>query len=290
MASETCRHSDGGIQLPKRLCVKSFTWSNVMKTALLLCSVLALPVGPAHAADSPWIGTWKLDAAQSQFTGDTFTLTNEPGDMLHFSDGSTASYDFGIDGKEYKAWGNRTTSWTAVGNNAWESVTQADGRVLAKSHRQLSADGKTLTVTSTGTRPDGVAFREEVVYERVGGTAGLAGTWRSTRVSEPNAPREFVIGAPAPGVLHYGIPDMKASAEGRTDGSDNPLKGPDLPPGATISFKMLSPTKIRYVIKINGKIDNIGEQTLAADGSSFTDLNWNPGKADEKSIGVYLKQ
>jgi hypothetical protein len=261
-----------------------------MKTTLLLCSMLALPVGSVLAADSPWNGTWKLDPTQSHFTGDTFTLTKGPGDMLHYSDGSSASYDFGVDGKEYKTWSNRTTTWTPAGNNAWDTVTQADGKVLVKSHRQLSADGKTLTITATGTRPDGVAFRDEVVFDRVSGTTGLVGTWRSVKASEPDGPREFVISSPAGGVLHYEVPDMKASAEGRTDGSDTPLTGPEVPPGTTISFKMLSPTKIRYVMKINGKTDNMGEQTLAADGRSFSDQNWNPGKESEKTTGVFLKQ
>jgi hypothetical protein len=261
-----------------------------MKMTLVLCSVLALQTGTALAANSPWDGTWKLDPAQSHFTGDTFTLTKGPGNLLHFSDGSTASYDFGVDGKEYKTWANRSTTWTPAGSNAWDTVTQADGRVLGKSHRQLSADGKTLTMTFTGTRPDGTAYAEEEVYERVDGTTGLIGTWRSVKVSGPSGPREFVISSPASGVLHYEIPELKASAEGRTDGSDNPLTGPDVPPASTISFKMLSPTKIRYVMKINGKTDNIGEQTLAADGHSFSDLNWNPGKETEKTTAVYLKQ
>jgi len=53
---------------------------------------------------------------------------------------------------------------------------------------------------------------------------------------------------------------------------------------------MLSPTKIKYVMKIDGKTDNVGEQTLAADGRSFSDTNWNPGKADEKTTGIYIKQ
>ena len=261
-----------------------------MKMTLILSSVLALQAGSALAADSPWTGTWKLDPTQSHFTGDSFTLSKAPGKMLHYSDGSTASFDFAIDGKEYKSWANRTTTWTPAGNNAWETVTQAEGRVLAKSHRQLSADGKTLTITSTGTRPDGTSFHEEEVFTRASGSAGLIGTWRSIKVSEPNAPGEFVISSPATGVLHYEVPDMKAVAEGRTDGSDNPLKSPDMPPGMTISFQMLSPTQMKYVMKINGKIDNVGEQTLAADGRSFSDVNWNPGKEDEKTTGIYLKQ
>jgi len=262
----------------------------MMKSTLLLCSLLALPMSSALATDNPWTGTWKIDPAKGHFTGYTFTLSQGAGNLLHYADGSAAEYDFGVDGKEYKTWSNRTTIWTPSGNNAWDTVSRADGKVLATSHRELSADEKTLTMTFSGTRPDGTAFREEEVYDRVSGKTGLIGTWRSVKVSEPNGPREFVITSPAPGVVHYEVPDLKASAEGRVDGSDTPLTGPDLPPGSTISFKMLSPRKIRYVMKINGKTDNIGEQTLAADGRSFSDVNWNPGKENEKTTGVYLKQ
>src|SRR5579862_9239552 len=121
-----------------------------MKITLVLCSVLVLQAGTVLAADSPWVGTWKLDPSRSHFTGDTFTLTKARGNLLHYSDGSTASYDFGVDGKEYKTWANRSTTWTPAGDNAWDTVTRADGKVLVKSHRQLSADGKTLTMTLTG--------------------------------------------------------------------------------------------------------------------------------------------
>ena len=261
-----------------------------MKIIPVIVAVSALHAGVVFAADSPWAGTWKIDPTRSHFTGDTFTVTKGPGNLLHYADGSTASYDFGVDGKEYKTWGNRQTTWTAAGDNAWDTVTTADGQVLGKSHRELAADGKTLKMTFTGTRPDGTAYREDDVYERVSGTAGLIGTWRSVKVSQPNAPQEFVITTPAPGVLHYEIPDMKASAEGRTDGSDHPLTGPTMPPDMTISFKMLSPTKIKYVMKVNGKPDNMGEQTLAADGHTLSDMNWNPGKETEKTTGVYVKQ
>jgi hypothetical protein len=98
------------------------------------------------------------------------------------------------------------------------------------------------------------------------------------------------MSAPAPGVLHVDVPDFKASAEGRTDGSDNPLTGPNMPPGATISFKALSPTRTRYVMKVNGKTDNMGEQTIAADGRSFTDVNWNPDRENEKTTALFVKQ
>jgi hypothetical protein len=261
-----------------------------MKKTLLLCALLALPAGAAFAADTPWTGTWKLDAAKSHFTGQTFTYSKGPGELLHYEDGSTASFDFGLDGKEYKTWANRTMSWTASGPNAWDTVVKAEGQVRSKGHFELSADGKTLSTVFTGTKADGSAFREEDIFARVSGTDGLIGTWRTAKVVGPSGPQTFVMSSPADGVLHVDVPDMKASAEGRMDGSDNPLTGPSVPPGSTISFKALAPTQYRYVMKINGKTDNMGEQTIAADGRSFTDVNWVPGRENEKTTAVYVKQ
>ena len=177
-----------------------------MKALVLLCSLLALPAGAALAADSPWVGTWKLDEARSHLTGDTFTYSKGPGAMLHYSDGVNVSYDFGLDGKEYPTAFGRVTSWTAAGKNAWDSVVKADGKVLGKGHRELSADGKTLTMTFTGTNADGSAYDEQDVYERTGPGEGLIGTWRSVKVKNPSGPRTFVISSPRPGILHYEIP------------------------------------------------------------------------------------
>lgn len=242
-----------------------------------------------RSADNPWIGTWKLDPAKSHFTGDTFTYSKLANGMMHFTDGSTVSYDFAIDGKPRKSAYDRTTVWTAAGANAWDSVTSANGVVLYNAHQVLSTDNKTLTNTYTGKKPDGSSFNDEVTYTRVTGTTGLEGKWRSTKVNI-SAPDTFIVSSPAPGILHWDIPGYKESVEGKPDGTDNPLKGPTVPAGLTLSFKYLSPTKISYVIKNNGKPDAYGIQSLDADGKSFTDVSWSPGKEGEKSTGFYARQ
>lgn len=261
-----------------------------MKATWIICSLLALPAGAASAADSPWNGTWKFDQQKSHLTGQTFTYSERPGGMLHYEDGSTASFDFGLDGKEYKTLANRTTTWSAAGTNRWDRVTRIDGKVFTKGHVTLSEDGKTLTETYSGTRPDGEEFHEEDVFNRVSGTGGLAGTWRTAKVTGPTGPQTFVISSPSAGLLHYEIPDMKVSVDCSADDKDYPLTGPTVPPGATISFRRVSPTKVRYAIKINGKADMIGVQTIAADGASFTDTSWNANRESEKTTAVYVKQ
>src|SRR5271168_948167 len=102
-----------------------------MKKLLLVCALTVFGALPALAADNPWVGTWKLDPAKSHFTGDTFTYSKATNGRIHFSDGSTETYDFGLDGKEYPTPLGRTTIWTAAGDNAWDSVTKFNGAVLA---------------------------------------------------------------------------------------------------------------------------------------------------------------
>jgi hypothetical protein len=260
-----------------------------MKKFLSTLAILALTASPVLAADNPFTGTWKLDLSRSHFTGDTFTYSKAANGMMHYNDGSTTSFDFGTDGKEYPTSQGRTTSWTAAGPNAWDSTIRFNGTVLVKSHRFLSADGKTLTILSTGKRPDGSDFKAELIYVRVTGTTGLVGKWRNTKYNS-DAPDSYIISFPAPDTIHWVIPAYKETATGKMDGSDVPITGPTVPKGMTLSVKRLSPTKLSDVVKDNGKVIGIGTVTLSADGKTLTDVSWSPGKESEKQTGIYVKQ
>jgi hypothetical protein len=260
-----------------------------MTRKVLIATALAVSAGVAFGAESPWAGTWNLDAAHSRLAGDTFEISKGPGALLHYADGVTA-YDFGTDGKEYHAAYDRTTAWTKDGPNAWTEVSRRNGKTIATARHSLSADGKTQTLHHTGTHPDGKPIDDENLYTRVSGGPGLLGKWKSVKVGSSGAPQSFVISSPAPGVLHYELPEMQAHTEGAADGTDRPITGGNLPVGMTIALKLVSPTQIKYVMKVNGKEDNQGTQTLAANGRSFTDVNWSPGKEDEKITSLYVKQ
>lgn len=260
-----------------------------MAKRMLLTAVLAASAAVASGAESPWSGTWKLDAAQSHLAGDTFEISKGPGSMLHYSDGVIA-YDFGMDGKGYKAAYDRTATWTQSGPNAWTEVYRRDGKTIVTLQRALSADGKSQTLHYTGTRPDGTPLDDEDVYARVSGGPGLLGKWKSVKVGSSGAPQTFIISSPAPGVLHYEVPDLQAHAEGAADGTDRPLTGGNTPAGMTIGFKLVTPTQVKYVIKFNGKEDSEGVQTLAANERSFTDVSWSAGKEDEKTTSLYVRQ
>jgi len=241
----------------------------------------------ASVAGSPFQGTWKLDTGKSHFTGDTFTYSTTPSGLMHYSNGSTSEFDFKLDGKPYPNMGGYTVTWTAAGENAWDSEWRLGDKVTGKSHRTLSADGKTLTLESTGFRADGTEAQETDVYTRVSGGPGLPGTWRNIKVQTSST--TYIIWIPAPGQIRIENPADRETVAGPTDGTALPYVGPETPQGYTISFMVAGPSHLKYVNKYNDKVVNLGTMKVSRDGKTLTQVFWVPGKEKERATAVYVK-
>jgi hypothetical protein len=99
---------------------------------------------------------------------------------------------------------------------------------------QVSADGKTMTVLSSGTSPNGTAFNDKEVYTRIAGTSGLMGTWKSEKVKSSTSPMmEFA--ANGPNGIAWILPEIKAKLDLTFDGKDIAPVGPTVPAGLTIA-------------------------------------------------------
>lgn len=263
-------------------------WSKFRKTTMAVLVVAACAV-PAWASENPWIGTWKLDQAKSHFTGATFTYSKEANGLDQFSDGNM-SYEFTANGVDYPVMGGQTESWVFTGPNAWKVVDKKDGKEINTTQVELSKDGKTMKTVTTGTRPDGSAIHDENTYTKVKGGPGLEGTWKSVKVST-SAPGLWIVSqGSSPDEWKWDIPDWKESVQGKPDGSDLAITGPIVANGMTVAIKQDGPRKLAYEVKENGKTLSKGEQVLAANGKSFVDTSWTPGKENEKQIGFYAKQ
>jgi hypothetical protein len=252
---------------------------------LLVPALIALSTLPCLAADSPFAGKWKLDPAKSTFTGGTFTYSTTPSGLMHYSDGA-AEWDFGIDGKPYPTFPNRTTTWTKINDHTWENVIKIGDKVSGKGHRELSTDGKTLTARYTLFRPDGGSEQTDETYTRVGGGPGLAGTWKNTKTQVPSD--SISIAMPSAGHIVYTDINFQTIIDGPTDGSPIPIKGPQVPEGFVAMYKASAPDKLEYTIKVNDKAINMGVMTVS--GNTLTDTSWTPGKENEKTIAVYNRQ
>lgn len=245
---------------------------------------------PAFAADNPWFGTWKLDPAKSHMTGSTFTYSKVANGMDHFTNG-VLSFDFTANGLDYPVMGGSTTNWVSTGDNQWKSTDKMNGKVTNTSEISLSKDCKTMTEIDTGTRPDGTEYHNQTVYTKAkSGDGCLEGTWKSTKVSE-SAPGSFVISqGSSPDTWKWEIPGWKETIEGKADGTDLPLSGPQVPSDMTVSMKADGARKVAFQVKQAGKVIDQGEQVLASNGKSFTETEWTPGKENEKQTYVFNKQ
>jgi len=247
--------------------------------------VFALAAVPCFAAGPSWDGTWKLNVAKSKFTGDTFTVEAK-GNMMHASDG-VVSYDFACDGKAYAVIADRTLTCTGSPAAGYDFMSKAGDKVLSKSHRTFSADGKTMTIHGTEMRPDGTKPEYTDVYKRESGTSGLVGKWMNVK---SQATADIMIIQTAGNSIKVYSPEYKNTVEGKIDGSDLTMTGPNIPPGVTQSFKAEGPNKLHYFGKYKGKVLSEGTQTLSADGKTLVDEEWAPGKMNEKTIAIYERQ
>jgi hypothetical protein len=152
--------------------------------AVLALGLLSLATA-ASAADSPFYGTWKANAAKSHITNtaqqnqvqliviapygnDGWTRVQidvrEPlksGREEHFS----ASFD----GKPYQTNGGdpRQIALTRIDARTLEQVTFRDGKESSRSRITVSADGKTMTNSGNGVNGRGVPYTDNVVvYDR----------------------------------------------------------------------------------------------------------------------------
>src|SRR3954465_4551347 len=92
--------------------------------------------GVATAADAPYSGKWKMNAAKSNFGESTVTYEQLPGgEMKTTMDGQ--SYTFKTDGKDNMTpWGT-TVAVKAAGANSWEITEKGNGKVTATSMLKL---------------------------------------------------------------------------------------------------------------------------------------------------------
>ena len=133
-------------------------------------------------SNDPFVGTWTLNAAKSKYTpgptpksitstyeaagkGYKVTVKNDTG-------GGTVQYSYtsNLDGKESKVVGNNpnadTIDMRRIGPRTLEAVSRKAGKVTITQRNTLSADGKTRTVTTTGTDALGQKVHNVALFEK----------------------------------------------------------------------------------------------------------------------------
>jgi hypothetical protein len=98
---------------------------------------------PAWAADSPFVGDWKLNPAKSVLI-DEMKVTSLGGNKYSFDFGGGPPETVVADGTDQPGNFGTTNSTTIISPNEWRGVRKKNGKVQVKGIWTLSKDGNTL--------------------------------------------------------------------------------------------------------------------------------------------------
>ncbi len=143
-------------------------------------AIACLAAGLAFAAD-PIAGSWKANLEKSQrdpnhkFSQASLRIEVEGGKVRLAIEGVnqagkavSSTQEFIADGKERPAQGAPEGFTAAATRDArsFEMTGRKDGKVVGRGRYAVSADGKELTVTTTGVDEKGREYKAVVVFDR----------------------------------------------------------------------------------------------------------------------------
>jgi hypothetical protein len=239
------------------------------------------------AAQTPFVGSWKLDQDKSQLGGDTMKFGPAQGDAMELKAGGL-TYSFRVDGKNYAMPSGNIAIWRQTSPTGWTTeYRKPDGSLLSRDSWQLSTDGQKLSVTTSGVKADGDLYTNTAEYVRTAGSSGLMGAWKSTEV-KLSSPDEFSIEEVGLDKLLLKVPAMKVRCEVTSDGKEVAVEGPDTPSGLRLSLTRTGPYTFRVVQKLNGSVISTSVYTVAEDRETMTEVGGAPG--DPPATMVWEKQ
>jgi hypothetical protein len=239
------------------------------------------------AAQTPFVGDWKLNQDKSQLAGDTMKFGPAQGDAIELKAGGL-TYSFRVDGKNYAMPSGNVAVWRQTSPTSWTTeYRKTDGKLLSSDSWKLSSDGQKLSLTTSGVKTDGDLYTDTAEYVRTAGSEGLMGAWKSTDV-KLSSPDEFSIEELGLDKLVLKVPAMKVTCELTSDGKEVAVEGPDIPTGLRISLTRTGPYTFRLVQKLNGTVTSTSVYTVAEDRETMTEVGGAPG--DPPATMVWEKQ
>ena len=153
-----------------------------MKTRTVAIAVLAFLLCVTMSfAQSPQMGTWKLNEAKSKIPAgapkNTSVVYEAAGDNVKVTvdgvdgQGKPAHNEWTgkFDGKDYPVTGDTASdmrSYKQIDDHTLDLTAKKGGKVTITGKISISADGKTRTVNATGTDPSGKKVQTEGVYDK----------------------------------------------------------------------------------------------------------------------------
>jgi hypothetical protein len=148
---------------------------------VLTLALFTLGLAAGFAAENPNMGTWKLNEAKSKFapeaTKNSTVVYEAAGDGVKVTtDGTTGDgkpvlteWTGKFDGKDYPVTGggaSDTRSYKKVDDHTMTITNKTAGKVTTSGKITVSADGKSRTVTISGTDSSGKKVSSSAVYDK----------------------------------------------------------------------------------------------------------------------------
>ncbi|MGD0143477.1 MAG: hypothetical protein ABSC92_09980 [Rhizomicrobium sp.] len=259
---------------------------SVFKRFVKILPAICLTTGIAWAAESPFIGEWKLDPSK----------TRMPDEMKVQSDGGNKyAFDFGggaetivVDGSDQPGYGGTLLSVRAEAPDTWVVERKKDGRLLLRGTWKLSKDGNTLTDYFREFVSDSSTFSMDYIYRRTGGGSGFAADWQSIKETM-NSPFPIQV-KPFQG---DGL-SIVTLLENKTrnlnfDGKDYPNEGPGAGRGASSSARRVDGRTLVITDKAEGKVTDTEAIGLTPDLKTLT-ITVNIAGRDKPNVMVFERK
>lgn len=256
----------------------------MLKRIVEILPAVCLATGTAWAAESPFVGEWKLDPSR----------TRMPDEMkVESKGGNSYAFDFGggaetivVDGSDQPGgYGETLLSAKAEAPDTWIVQRKKDGRLLLKATWKLSKDRNTLTDYFREFGSGGSLFSMDYVYRRAGRGSGFAADWRSIKETM-NSPFPLQVKAFQSDGLSFVTVLEKKTQNVKFDGKDYPNEGPGRDRGATSSAQRVDERSLAITDKAGGKVTDTETIGLSADLKTLTITAHVPG-SDKSSVMVF---
>src|SRR5580692_5989822 len=136
----------------------------IVTRSLLVVAISA----SALLAQDPFIGNWKLSLAKSNLTGQTIEIQEMSPGAFIFKEDEHSDFIF-ADGLDHLTHFGDSMAITIKDANTWAITYKSGDRVTMDTIWKVSPDGKALTYSATGTRPNGQHFNNKMILKRMSG-------------------------------------------------------------------------------------------------------------------------
>jgi len=250
-----------------------------------LLLIFCLTTGALWAADSPFVGDWKLNVSKSKLT-DVMKVESVGGNKYTFNFGSGPE-TIVVDGTDQPGHYGSTLS-VAIEDDTWKVIRKRNGRMQISAIWSLSPDGSTLTDNFTGFNANGSSYNLNYLYKRKGGGSGFTGEWVSTSETVNSVVMLQVRPYDGDGLSFIELAgDVTRNV--KFDGQDYPNLGPKATPGATSSIRRLGERALEMTYKINGNVLYTQQIELSPDLKTLTVTRLIVGES-EPNTRVFERQ